>query len=109
MRNALVTVVVVSDSLFVALEHDFDAVTMLRERVRCIRPSPTRSKLNTRSRVTILPRALRTWKRRQLVRIAGRDLLGLADLRTVGAELAALADVCSRSRSPWRIRRTRSR
>ena len=40
------------------------------------------------------PAALRRWKHRQIVRIAGRDLLGIADLRTVGAELAAVAQAC---------------
>lgn len=38
--------------------------------------------------------ALRRWKRQQLVRIAARDLLGVADLPAVGRELAALAEVC---------------
>jgi [glutamine synthetase] adenylyltransferase / [glutamine synthetase]-adenylyl-L-tyrosine phosphorylase len=38
--------------------------------------------------------ALRRWKRRELLRIAARDLLGVADLPVVGRELAALADVC---------------
>ena len=38
--------------------------------------------------------ALRRWKRRELARIAGRDLLEIADLPTVGRELAALAQVC---------------
>ena len=37
---------------------------------------------------------LRRYKRAHLVRIALRDLLGLADLSTVGRELAALAEVC---------------
>jgi len=40
------------------------------------------------------PAALRRWKRRGYVRIAARDLLGLADLPTVGRELAALGEVC---------------
>src|SRR5262249_25238391 len=41
------------------------------------------------------PRAeLRRWKHRHILRIAGRDLLGLADLREVSAELAALAQAC---------------
>ena len=35
---------------------------------------------------------LRRWKRRELVRVAARDLLGLADLAAVGRELAALAE-----------------
>ena len=37
---------------------------------------------------------LRRWKRRQLLRIALRDLLGEADLATVGRELSVLADAC---------------
>jgi glutamate-ammonia-ligase adenylyltransferase len=39
-------------------------------------------------------RALRRWKRAEMTRIALRDLLGLADLPTVGRELAALAGTC---------------
>jgi [glutamine synthetase] adenylyltransferase / [glutamine synthetase]-adenylyl-L-tyrosine phosphorylase len=39
-------------------------------------------------------RGLRRWKRRELLRIATRDLLGAADLPAVGRELAALAEVC---------------
>jgi [glutamine synthetase] adenylyltransferase / [glutamine synthetase]-adenylyl-L-tyrosine phosphorylase len=38
--------------------------------------------------------ALRRWKRRELLRIAARDLLGAADLPVVGRELAALAEAC---------------
>jgi len=37
---------------------------------------------------------LRRWKRRELLRIAARDLLGRSDLPTVGRELAALAEAC---------------
>ena len=39
-------------------------------------------------------RGLRRWKRRQLLRIAVRDLLGLAELPSVGRELASLAEGC---------------
>jgi glutamate-ammonia-ligase adenylyltransferase len=39
-------------------------------------------------------RGLRWWKRRELLRIAARDLLEVADLAAVGRELAALAQVC---------------
>jgi glutamate-ammonia-ligase adenylyltransferase len=39
-------------------------------------------------------RALRQWKRRELLRTAARDLLGAADMPAVGRELAALAQVC---------------
>ncbi|MGH8971900.1 MAG: bifunctional [glutamine synthetase] adenylyltransferase/[glutamine synthetase]-adenylyl-L-tyrosine phosphorylase [Acidimicrobiia bacterium] len=38
--------------------------------------------------------ALRRWKRKELARIAVRDLLNLADLPAVGRELAALAQAC---------------
>jgi glutamate-ammonia-ligase adenylyltransferase len=38
--------------------------------------------------------ALRRWKQDQLVRIALRDLTGIADLPTVGRELSTLADAC---------------
>ncbi len=38
--------------------------------------------------------ALRRFRRRQLVRIAWRDLAGLADVETVLRELSLLADVC---------------
>ena len=37
--------------------------------------------------------SLRRWKRRELLRIAARDLLGVADMPAVGRELAALASV----------------
>jgi glutamate-ammonia-ligase adenylyltransferase len=40
------------------------------------------------------PLALRRWKQRQIVRIALRDLLGGADLPSVGRELSALAETC---------------
>jgi [glutamine synthetase] adenylyltransferase / [glutamine synthetase]-adenylyl-L-tyrosine phosphorylase len=39
-------------------------------------------------------RALRRWKRQELLRIAVRDLLGLSDLPVVGRELASLAEGC---------------
>ncbi len=38
--------------------------------------------------------ALRRWKRREVLRIAARDLLDAADMPGVGRELAALAEVC---------------
>ncbi|HEV7861178.1 MAG TPA: bifunctional [glutamine synthetase] adenylyltransferase/[glutamine synthetase]-adenylyl-L-tyrosine phosphorylase [Acidimicrobiia bacterium] len=39
-------------------------------------------------------RGLRRWKRQQLLRIAVRDLLGMAELPAVGRELASLAEGC---------------
>ena len=40
---------------------------------------------------------LRRFRRRQLVRIAWRDIAGLADVETILAELSLLADVCIRA------------
>jgi glutamate-ammonia-ligase adenylyltransferase len=40
------------------------------------------------------PGALRRWKRRELLRTAVRDLLGLAEMPSVGRELASIAQVC---------------
>ena len=39
-------------------------------------------------------RALRQWKRQRMVRIAGRDLLAIADLRDVSGALSDLAGAC---------------
>ena len=52
-------------------------------------------------------RAVRRWKRRELIRIAARDLLGTADLPAVGRELAALASVCLDAALPCRRLPTR--
>ena len=92
-RAAIVAVVTASRSLFTALERDPAAVRMLRSEAlhatvdfareaRALVPSDDPA------------RALRRWKRQQIVRIAGRDLLGIADLRDVVAELATLARAC---------------
>ena len=56
------------------------------------------------ARATTRRAALRRWKHRQIVRIAGRDLLGIADLRAVGAELAARRAGVSRRRARDRRR-----
>jgi [glutamine synthetase] adenylyltransferase / [glutamine synthetase]-adenylyl-L-tyrosine phosphorylase len=93
LRDAVIALITASRSLFVALERDPVAVTMLRS-------AAVHSKRDYASEsISLLasddpPRVLRRWKRQQIVRIAGRDLLGLADLREVGAELSALAQSC---------------
>ncbi len=90
--DGLVAVSVASRSLFLGFERDPGAIAMLRGDALTkslslddagdllIRPDP--------------PRELRIWKRRHVARIAARDLLGLADLRTVAHELADLASAC---------------
>ncbi len=85
-----------SHSLFAVLERDPAAVGMLCAPVLRV---PMADNDYAREAALLVddddpPRALRRWKRRQLARIAGRDLLGIADLREVGRELAALAQAC---------------
>ena len=44
---------------------------------------------------------LRRFKRREMLRIAARDLLGFASVEAVGRELAALADACVEATVRW--------
>jgi glutamate-ammonia-ligase adenylyltransferase len=93
MREAVVALVTASSSLFVVAERDPVAVTMLRTAALQSKPD-----YDAEARALLPsddpPRALRRWKRQHLARIAGRDLTGVADLRDVAAELAALARAC---------------
>ena len=92
MLDAIIAVSVASQSLFRALEQDPDARAMLRAEVLRdgARPQDGSAVLDDPDPA----RELRRWKRREIIRIAGRDLVGLADLRTVGVELSELADKC---------------
>jgi glutamate-ammonia-ligase adenylyltransferase len=89
---SLVAVGTASRSLFALLERDPVAVAMLGEQELGATFDPGEPLALARSEDP--PRALRRWKHRELTRIAARDLLGWRDLRTVGQELAALADAC---------------
>ena len=112
VRDALVAVACASRSLSTALVADPTLLDPLRDptafaaertrrRVPRRRSTPPASTTRT---------ALRRWKRRELLRIAARDLLGVADLPAVGRELAALAEVCLEARADARrARRRRSR
>lgn len=96
LLEALVAVAVASRSLFAGLLVDAEMVDVLRDRASLgVELDP--ATLGRRAQAMLAqhadgPAALRRWKRRELVRIAARDLLGLADLPTVGRELAALAE-----------------
>ncbi len=93
LLDAVIAVSVASRSLRVALEHDAGAVAMLHG-------DALRADLATADVLTDDEDdkdgalALRRWKRRRIVRVAARDLLGLADLRTVARELSDVATVC---------------
>jgi glutamate-ammonia-ligase adenylyltransferase len=87
--NALVAVSTASHSLFAAMERDPGVVAMLRGEALSA-PLSVDDALHVRDDEDP-PRALRRWKHRQVARIAGRDLLGMADLREVARELSVVA------------------
>jgi glutamate-ammonia-ligase adenylyltransferase len=91
--RALVVVAAASGSLTSVLERDAAAPGMLAS-------SALRTTVDYAHDVAALAHAddpasaLRQWKHRQLLRIAARDLLGIANLRVVAEELAELAAAC---------------
>jgi [glutamine synthetase] adenylyltransferase / [glutamine synthetase]-adenylyl-L-tyrosine phosphorylase len=92
LRDAIIAVSVASHSLLVVLERDRDAIAMLH-------PEALHTPLRAGDAQAFITsddpsRRLRQWKNRQMVRIAARDLLGVATLRDVGRELATLAQAC---------------
>jgi len=98
LRDALVAIAVASHSLLAAVVADPSSLDPLRNAVALAAP---RTLADYRASVRLALRAdvdearsLRRWKRREMVRIAARDLLGLSDLRVVGMELSSLAQAC---------------
>lgn len=99
LRDALVAVATASRSLTRAIVADASLLEPLSRREGLEEErgvghyrSSLRSLLASEDR---RPRAVIRWfKRRELLRIAARDMLGLADMPAVGRELAALADAC---------------
>lgn len=99
VRDALIAVVAASRSLTRALEVDPGILTPLDDRVGLAQEwDPARYLAAAQAFVATddsdPARSLRRWKRRHLFRIAVRDLLGWADMPTVGRELAGLAEAC---------------
>jgi glutamate-ammonia-ligase adenylyltransferase len=97
LLNAVVAVVVASRSLLGAIVHDPTAITDLRDR-DALGAERTLDEYSARAReITATDDravSLRLWKQREVVRIAARDLLGIADLSTIARELAGLAQAC---------------
>ena len=96
LLDAIIAVSVASRSLFAALEHDPVVVHSLRRDSLLSPTDPDAFRTSARALLAAddPARALRHWKQAEITRIAGRDLLAMADLRTVGRDLAALADAC---------------
>jgi glutamate-ammonia-ligase adenylyltransferase len=97
LLDAVVALAPASHSLFAALVQDPAATALLRDRVAL---TAVATDADYASLLADVPAAddpaaeLRRRKRRALVRIAARDLLGMADLATTGRELAAIAQAC---------------
>ncbi|HEY3725480.1 MAG TPA: bifunctional [glutamine synthetase] adenylyltransferase/[glutamine synthetase]-adenylyl-L-tyrosine phosphorylase [Acidimicrobiia bacterium] len=93
VRDALIAIACASRSLVAALVSDPGLVQPLRDAEGFPRERSTVDFTRALAPVGD-PDALRHAKRREYLRIAARDLLGVADLPTVGRELAALAEAC---------------
>ncbi len=96
IRDAVIALSAASRSLTSALVADPSLLDPLHDHARFTleqnAPAYGRSwDLATRERGGSPRQVLRWWKRRELLRIAVRDLLGVADLDAVGRELAGLA------------------
>ena len=95
--DAIVAISTASHSLLAALIHDRQAVAVVVDQ------GALEASASERDYAAVFagtadsddpPGELRRRKRRSLVRIAARDLLGIADLRATGLELATLAQTC---------------
>jgi [glutamine synthetase] adenylyltransferase / [glutamine synthetase]-adenylyl-L-tyrosine phosphorylase len=98
LRDAVVALSAASRSLSNALTRDPSLLDPLRDRASFERERGLSEYRDSAAQFLVAadngPGALRRWKRRELLRISARDLLGASDLPTVGRELAALAEVC---------------
>jgi glutamate-ammonia-ligase adenylyltransferase len=98
LRDALVAIGCASRSLTAAIVNDASVLAPIRETDTFERERTMADYQASAGAAGALADetggALRRWKRTEYVRIAARDLLGIADLPAVGRELAGLAEVC---------------
>ena len=97
LLDAVVAIATASHSLLAALIHDRASVAVIADPAALAATATEADYHRLLAHVTRAddpPAELRRCKRRSLVRIAARDLLGLADLRATGFDLAALAQAC---------------
>jgi glutamate-ammonia-ligase adenylyltransferase len=95
VRDALIVLACASRSLSAAVAHDTSLLDPVRDPdAFAAERSLTEYEASLEREAIADPDGLRTWKRREYLRIASRDLLGAADLPAVGRELAALAQAC---------------
>ena len=97
LLDAVVAIAVASQSLFAGLLQDRGAVAVVADWTAletAMTDDGFRELLGGALDADDPAGELRRRKRRALVRIAARDLLGIADLRSTGVELAAVAQAC---------------
>lgn len=83
-------VLVANPDLIVRLAHP----SQLRTQPRPDLANSARRALGWRTEVGDRQQALRRWRRRHLLGVAARDVLGQADVARVGTDLTALAEAC---------------
>jgi glutamate-ammonia-ligase adenylyltransferase len=97
LLDAVVAIAPASHSLLAAVLQDRAATALLRDRV-ALNAGATETDyellLADVPAADDPPAELRRRKRRALVRVAARDLLGMADLAVTGLELATIAQAC---------------
>lgn len=95
VRDSLIAIACASRSLSNALTQDAALIDRLRDHDGFASEREVNGYRASRAADGAAdPEGLRRWKRAEYLRIAARDLLGLADLPAVGRELSALAEVC---------------
>jgi len=100
VRDALIAVACASRALSSAIVSDLSLLDVLRATDDLAAERSVADFVTSAASFAAAHRAddsgavLRRWKRREYLRIAVRDLLGMASLPAVGRELAGLADVC---------------
>ncbi|MET0421178.1 MAG: bifunctional [glutamine synthetase] adenylyltransferase/[glutamine synthetase]-adenylyl-L-tyrosine phosphorylase [Acidimicrobiia bacterium] len=90
LRDGVIALACASRSLSSAFIADPSMLDPLRDAIEFVPERGPQEYATSWNAVAGDATALRKWKRRELLRIAARDLLGFADLATVGRELAAL-------------------
>jgi [glutamine synthetase] adenylyltransferase / [glutamine synthetase]-adenylyl-L-tyrosine phosphorylase len=95
MRDALIALACASRSLSSAVVADASLLDPVRDVDDLVRERSTEAyRQSWDAHPDHDGDGLRRWKRRELLRVAVRDLLAMTDMPTVGRELAALAQVC---------------
>jgi len=98
VRDGLIALACASRSLTNGVVNDISLIDPLRDEASMRGEQPPDHYVASATRDGVATDrtggALRRWKRREILRIAARDLMGFADMPAVGRELAGLASAC---------------